>query len=90
MGSVQNSRSYPSADCGSDHQLVMAGIKLKLKAKKTTAKIRKINIEKLKDDQVKRDFHQKIEEKWQDHIKEPTANVEEEWNLIKYIIHATS
>jgi len=30
-GSIRNSRAYPSADVGSDHQLVMANLKLKLK-----------------------------------------------------------
>src|SRR5688572_26740103 len=27
MGCVRNSRAFPSADCGSDHQLVLANIK---------------------------------------------------------------
>jgi len=30
MGSVRNSRAFPSADVGSDHQLVMVNIRLKL------------------------------------------------------------
>jgi endonuclease/exonuclease/phosphatase family metal-dependent hydrolase len=30
-GSIRNSRAYPSAYIGSDHQLVMANLKLKLK-----------------------------------------------------------
>ena len=34
LSSVQNSRSFPSADVGSDHQLVLANIKLKLKRNK--------------------------------------------------------
>jgi len=29
--SIRNSQAFPSADCGSDHQLVLANIKLKLK-----------------------------------------------------------
>ena len=32
--SITNARSFPSADFGSDHQLVLVNIKLKLKAKK--------------------------------------------------------
>ena len=42
MGSVTNSRSFPSADVGSDHQLVMANIKLKLRANKPPTRTKKI------------------------------------------------
>jgi len=34
-----NSRSYPSADIGSDHQLLLANIRLKLKARKRNVKV---------------------------------------------------
>ena len=37
--SVINSRAYPSADIGSDHQLLIANIRLKLKAMKRVAKV---------------------------------------------------
>ena len=49
LSSVQNSRAFPIKDTGSDHQLVMANIKLKLKKNRTPVSINKIDIKKLKD-----------------------------------------
>jgi len=63
MGSVTNSRSFPSADVGSDHQLVMANIKLKLRANKPPTRTKKIDIDKLKADSIRLDYEQKLEEK---------------------------
>ena len=51
--SVSNCWAFPSADCGSDNQLVMANIKLKLKAKKTVERLKKVNIKKFKEEDVK-------------------------------------
>ena len=45
--SITNARSFPSAYVGSDHQLVLANIKLKLKAKKRpTQQMKKFNVAK--------------------------------------------
>ena len=39
--SVKNSRTYPGADANTDHNLVMANIKLKLKKIRRAKKVRK-------------------------------------------------
>lgn len=49
-GSVRNSRAFPSADVGSDHQLVMAKIKLKLKRNYKGKRKKRADTRKLKDE----------------------------------------
>src|SRR5664279_1800877 len=90
IASVRNSRAFPSADCGSDHQLVMANIRLKWKTKKTVARIKKIDIQQLKNEDVKRQYHTEVEAKWQKTITEPIISADEEWNKVKSIIQDTS
>lgn len=63
MPSVQNSRAFPSGDIGSDHQLVMANTKLKLKKRTPHIKIRKINSHLLLDPTTQMDYNKRIEEK---------------------------
>jgi len=49
--SVKNSRAYPSADIGSDHQLLLiANIRLKLKAMRKHTTVQRFDIKKLKSD----------------------------------------
>jgi hypothetical protein len=50
--SITNARAYPSADIGSDHQLLIANLKLKLKRYKVTQPMKRFDIAKLKDPQV--------------------------------------
>ena len=83
MGSVRNSRSFPSADVGSDHQLVMANIRLKLKVKKQETRIKKVNIQNLKVDKIRIEFHERIEEKWEIIIQDPVVDVENVWVKIR-------
>jgi len=47
QGSVLNSRMYPSADTGSDHQLVSTKVSLKLKAGKRHKVVQRYDAEKL-------------------------------------------
>ena len=47
--SVTNSRAYPSADIGSDHQLLIANIRLKLKARRRHTASKQYDTKKLSD-----------------------------------------
>ena len=60
MGGVRTSRIFPSADVGSDHQLIMMNVRLKLKAKKGIIRTIKINVEALKNKVIKRTFQTRI------------------------------
>ena len=67
-GSVRNSRAYLSADIGSDHQLVMANIKLKLKRNLRGKRNRRADTRKLKEAAINEIYHQEIEKRWDDLI----------------------
>jgi len=56
-----NTRTFPGADIGSDHDLVLMTIKLKLKAQRTTKNPRiRFDLEKLKDPEIVEVFQAKI------------------------------
>jgi len=57
---VINSRLYPSADIGSDHQLLLANIKLKLKASKKDVKIERFDTRRLMDPLVSSEYESEI------------------------------
>ena len=44
--SITMCRAFPSTDIGSDHQLVMAGVKLKLSKRNNQGRRKKFNIER--------------------------------------------
>src|SRR5271157_490756 len=62
---VLNSRSFPSADIGSDHQLVICTLHLKLKCtkKSNTKLISKHDISKLKDKVILAEYQQQLTDK---------------------------
>ena len=58
---IANTRSFPGADIGSDHELVMMTFKLHLKRLKKLGHARiKFDVEKLKDPEVAEAFHAMI------------------------------
>ena len=90
MGSVRNSRAFPSADVESDHQLVMVNIKLKLKTRKATERSKRINIDALKNEAVRESYQNRINQKWEAMMDERVEGIEEEWNKVKSVIQETS
>ena len=61
LAAVRNSRAFPSADKGSDHQLISMSVRLKLKVNKGTIRTRKIDVEALKNDTIKITFQARID-----------------------------
>jgi len=51
-GSITNAGVYPSADVGSDHQVLVANIRIKLKAGTKRKAIERFNVKKLHDPHV--------------------------------------
>jgi hypothetical protein len=62
---ILDSRSFPSADIGSDHQLVMCKLRLKLKcsSKRNNQLTRKHDISKLKDQNILAKYQQELSDK---------------------------
>jgi exonuclease III len=90
VSSVRSSRAYPSADCGSDHQLLMANIKLRLKAKMSATKNKKVDVGKLKDDITMALYQAKLEDGWQKARNKQVTDVEEAWEQVRNTIQETS
>ena len=72
-------RSFPNVDVGSDHQLVLANIKLRLKVKtKPTIKQKKFDIQKLKDADTREIFEIKIGGRFEPLLNIPDTDLEVE------------
>jgi len=81
--SVSMCRSFPKPDVGTDHQMVMANIRIRLgKVRKKTI-TKRYDVEKLSNDQVKTKYGNRIREEAFDIVKDEEASVEETWNNIK-------
>ena len=85
--SVQDVRVC-SAEIGSDHRLVMARVKLRLKKEMRQNTINSADIDKLKDTQVKKKYQEELQEKLTK-IKEDTK-VEEHWSNFRKAILQTA
>lgn len=86
--SIQNSKSRPGADCGSDHNPVLVKTRTKLKIiKKKNKRSKKWNTQILKNEIVKESFKTKF-----DNIYEEEKNMEanELWNKIKKCVEVTA
>ncbi len=83
---VQSCRSF-AADVGSDHKLVLAKLRLRLKAGTKKQELKRYNIDRLKDESIREEFEQSIQKTttWQE-----GSNVEQMWNSIKDGIHTTA
>ena len=86
---MQYSRAFPSGDCGSDHQLVLAGIKLKLKRKKAPTKTKKTDTGRLKNELTNTEYIDTIERRWHTHSNKFFVSVDEEWASIRDVFHET-
>ena len=74
-------RVYRGPDTGSDHQLVIATLKLKFK-KILKPKVNKpYNIEKFKNQKVRREFQLALQHRFG--MLQHCPDVEEQWNMFK-------
>src|SRR6187399_3733727 len=63
---VRNSKSMPGADCGSDHNPVIATIKIKLRKMRRTKPMTKWNLDKLKNPQNRCEYQNKLNKQLKD------------------------
>ncbi|KAI5718650.1 hypothetical protein M8J77_024598 [Diaphorina citri] len=78
---IKNCRSYPAADIGSDHNLVMMHAELKYK-KLEKKKVKKYDFSKLKNERVKEEYERRTNSMAERNITEDMT-IENEWNNIK-------
>src|SRR6218665_3096130 len=72
------------------HQLIMMNVRLTLKAKKGTVRTRKINVEAIKNEEIKGTFQTGIEQRWELLVTEKVEGIEEEWSKVKSIFQDAS
>ena len=91
--SVLNCRAFPGADVGSDHQLVIANYRLKLKIHRSWNLTRKFDIKKLQDPGVTEEYSAELEQiigvitKANDQDK---LEIDQVWEKVKVGFHETS
>lgn len=90
LPSTQNSRSFPSADFGSDYQLVMVNIQMKLRRGMLGKTNRKINCKQLMNPAVQREYKRTAPKKMREIIKQPYTNIESKWENIKRAVQEAS
>ncbi|XP_008482566.1 craniofacial development protein 2-like [Diaphorina citri] len=87
--SVKSVKTYPGADVSSDHNPVIAEIKIKLKkVKKKTCK-NKIDLSRLKDERTRRNLKTNIQNKLENSVREnnvETNDVDTKWKNIQSAI----
>ena len=90
--SVTSSRSFPSADVGSDHQLVLANIKLKLKAKEKPKRPKKYDVNKLSTPETYNTYQVTIGGKFGPLLELPDTDIETDklWGDIKACFKETT
>lgn len=85
---IKQSVSYPGADCGSDHTLVMARLHIRLKKLQTSKQVPKYQINKLReDDNIKNEFYVQVANRYQALEGHTSSDLLEEWNTFKTIIN---
>jgi hypothetical protein len=87
--SVTACRSFPGPDIGSDHQLVLAGVHMKLKRMKTAPKTKRYDMDKLKDEGKQKEYEIKVGGRFNDLLK-MNQSVKELWNNTKVILCETA
>ena len=91
--SVTTCRTYSGPDVASDHKLVMAGIRIKLKTARRHGKIRRYDVEKLEDTEMKQRYKEELRRKWTKAKEEEEGaenSVEGTWKEIREIYNETA
>ena len=93
--SVSMCRAFPKADVGSDHQLVMAAVKIKLKRLQKQIPERRFDVDNLKKEATKLEYQNAIKEQAEKleaelHCDKAESQVEHLWERIKQIYTETA
>jgi hypothetical protein len=93
--SVSMCRAFPKADVGSDHQLVMAAVKIKLKRIQKQIPERRFDVDNLKKEATKLEYQNAIKEQAEKleaelHCDKAESQVEHLWERIKQIYTETA
>jgi hypothetical protein len=84
-GWIKNCRAFPSADVGSDHQLLLAELKMKLLKTGKKDLIRRVDVSRLQDSQIKANYQACLEAKLHQTLNdaEQEDDVDKMWEKVK-------
>ncbi len=81
--SLQDVRSYRGADVSSDHFLVIAKLKLKLRRKQTIGVEKQFNVDKLKDEDCSSKFTVELQNRYAILGQIPVDDIDKAWEQVK-------
>ena len=87
---VNNSKSFPSADILSDHQLVIANIHLRFKGKPKPNYPKRYDVFKLKNPEIKTNYEIEIGGRFTPLLSDEDTDVQTLWNGVKAAFNETS
>ena len=85
---IKSSKSYPGADCGSDHILVVAKLRIKLRKLQTPKQVVKYQLDKLrKDNNIRKEFYIDVSNRYKALEDQNISDLHEDWNTFERIIN---
>ena len=84
--SVKQSKSYPGADCGSDHVPVVARIHIKLRKLQAPKQVPKYQLDKLLEENVRKEFYLNVSNRYEA-LEDQDTDLDEEWNTFETIMN---
>jgi len=85
--SIRNCKSRPGAYCGSDHNPVIVNLNIRLKnIKKKKSDVKRWNVDALKQESVRMEYAEKMEDKAKNILEENCLNVNQTWKRMKECI----
>ena len=73
-------RAFSKPDAASDHKLIMAGIRIKMKTVRREVLGRRFDVERLKEESVKKQYSTSIWNRWRQVNLENVNIAEEAWS----------
>src|SRR6218665_2874511 len=80
---VTKCRTFVGLDIASDHRLVMAGIRIKLRKIPREALNRRFNMERLTDDTTRECFRTQLDKRWKQAKEREMETAEDTWREIR-------
>ena len=81
--SITNCRTYAGPDIASDHRLVMAGVRIKLRRTHRVTMNRRFDMEALGEGATRDQFRSHLENRWSQIKEQDTGTVEDLWREIR-------
>lgn len=78
--SIESAKTYPGADADTDHELLVANVKVRLRKLQRIIKPKIINTEKLKQQQYQKEFNDSIASEF---LEASATNIDMAWDQIK-------